>query len=150
MSADTIEPAAARADAAPLDLLLTDAALGVLNRVNRSGSGLRLAAALAAAARGDLPRSWWPDYTDGLTERCGEEGPAAASPGPGTRGPHCRRAVRGQPAGEPGPGPRAAASHGTSRRGPGLLLPAGLRHRLDQPAAAAQPAAAHADPGRGR
>jgi len=32
MSAETIESAAADADAAPLDLLLTDAALGVLNR----------------------------------------------------------------------------------------------------------------------
>jgi polyhydroxyalkanoate synthase len=31
-----------------VDLLLTDAALGVLNRVNPGGSGLRLAAALAA------------------------------------------------------------------------------------------------------
>ncbi len=48
MSAETIEPAAADAAAAPLDLLLTDAALGVLNRVNPGGSGLRLAAALAA------------------------------------------------------------------------------------------------------
>jgi poly[(R)-3-hydroxyalkanoate] polymerase subunit PhaC len=48
MSAETIEPAAADAAAAPLDLLLTDAALGALNRVNPGGSGLRLAAALAA------------------------------------------------------------------------------------------------------
>ena len=48
MSAETIGSAAADADAAPLDLLLTDAALGVLNRVNPGGSGLRLAAALAA------------------------------------------------------------------------------------------------------
>ena len=51
MSAETIEPAAADAAAAPLDLLLTDAALGVLNRVNPGGSGLRLAAALAARPR---------------------------------------------------------------------------------------------------
>ncbi len=48
MSAETIGSAAVDADAAPLDLLLTDAALGVLNRVNPGGSGLRLAAALAA------------------------------------------------------------------------------------------------------
>ncbi len=48
MSAETIGSAAADAVAAPLDLLLTDAALGVLNRVNPGGSGLRLAAALAA------------------------------------------------------------------------------------------------------
>jgi polyhydroxyalkanoate synthase len=51
MSAETIGSAAADADAAPLDLLLTDAALGVLNRVNPGGSGLRLAAALAARPR---------------------------------------------------------------------------------------------------
>ena len=50
MSAETTE-SAADADAAPLDLLLTDAALGVLNRVNPGGSGLRLAAALAARPR---------------------------------------------------------------------------------------------------
>jgi hypothetical protein len=42
---DAIRSAAADAAAAPLDLL-TDAATGVLRRVNR-GSGLRLAAALA-------------------------------------------------------------------------------------------------------
>jgi hypothetical protein len=51
MSAETIGSAAADADAAPLDLLLTDAALGVLTRVNPGGSGLRLAAALAARPR---------------------------------------------------------------------------------------------------
>ena len=51
MSAGIAEPAAADAVAAPLDLLLTDAALGVLNRVNPGGSGLRLAAALAARPR---------------------------------------------------------------------------------------------------
>ncbi len=51
MSAETTESAAADAAAAPLDLLLTDAALGVLNRVNPGGSGLRLAAALAARPR---------------------------------------------------------------------------------------------------
>ena len=51
MSTETMESAAADAAAAPLDLLLTDAALGVLNRVNPGGSGLRLAAALAARPR---------------------------------------------------------------------------------------------------
>jgi polyhydroxyalkanoate synthase len=51
MTAETIEPAAADAAAAPLDLLLTDAALGVLNRVVPDGSGLRLAVALAARPR---------------------------------------------------------------------------------------------------
>jgi polyhydroxyalkanoate synthase len=51
MSAETIGSAAADAVAAPLDLLLTDAAFGELNRVNPGGSGLRLAAALAARPR---------------------------------------------------------------------------------------------------
>jgi polyhydroxyalkanoate synthase len=53
MSADTdsTRPAAADAAAAPLDLLLTDAATGMLRRVNLGGSGLRLAAALAVKPR---------------------------------------------------------------------------------------------------
>jgi polyhydroxyalkanoate synthase subunit PhaC len=41
----------ADAAAAPLDLLLTDAAIGMMRRVNPGGSGLRLAAALAARPR---------------------------------------------------------------------------------------------------
>ncbi len=49
--ADTGGPAAAEALAAPLDLLLSDAAFGALNRLNPGGSGLRLAAALAAKPR---------------------------------------------------------------------------------------------------
>jgi polyhydroxyalkanoate synthase subunit PhaC len=48
---DTIRSAAADAAAAPLDLLLTDAATGALRRVNPGGSGLRLAAALATRPR---------------------------------------------------------------------------------------------------
>ena len=48
---DTIRSAAADAVAAPLDLLLTDAASGALRRVNPGGSGLRLAAALAGRPR---------------------------------------------------------------------------------------------------
>src|SRR6516164_4129219 len=48
MSPDSDAIGSAAADAAaPLDLLLTDAALGVLRRVNPGGSGLRLAVALA-------------------------------------------------------------------------------------------------------
>jgi polyhydroxyalkanoate synthase len=52
MSADT-DPTSAAADAAaaPLDLLLADAATGMLRRVNPGGAGLRLAAALAARPR---------------------------------------------------------------------------------------------------
>jgi polyhydroxyalkanoate synthase len=46
--ADSIRSAAADAAVAPLDLLLTDAATGMLRRMNPGGSGLRLAAALAA------------------------------------------------------------------------------------------------------
>jgi polyhydroxyalkanoate synthase len=53
MSADNDENRSAATDAvtAPLDLLLTDAALGLLRRVNPGGSGLRLAAGLAARPR---------------------------------------------------------------------------------------------------
>ena len=48
---DTTRSAAAEAAAAPLDLLLGDAATGMLRRINPGGSGLRLAAALAARPR---------------------------------------------------------------------------------------------------
>jgi polyhydroxyalkanoate synthase subunit PhaC len=48
---DSTRPAAEDAAAAALDLLLTDAATGMLRRVNPGGSGLRLAAALAARPR---------------------------------------------------------------------------------------------------
>src|SRR5580658_5458675 len=53
MSADTdsIRSGAADAASAPLDLLLTDAATGMLRRLNPGGSGLRLAAALAGRPR---------------------------------------------------------------------------------------------------
>src|SRR5580692_10752207 len=52
MSADT-DPTRSAADAAaaPLDLLLGDAATGMLRRMNPGGSGLRLAASLAAKPR---------------------------------------------------------------------------------------------------
>ena len=49
--ADSIRTAAADAAAGPLDLLLADAATGMLRRVNPGGSGLRLAAALAGRPR---------------------------------------------------------------------------------------------------
>ena len=52
---DTFRSAAADAATAPLDLLLTDAAISALRRVNPGGSGLRLAAALAAAPAGRRP-----------------------------------------------------------------------------------------------
>jgi polyhydroxyalkanoate synthase subunit PhaC len=53
MSADTdsARSAAGDAAAAPLDLLLADAATSILRRMNPGGSGLRLAAALAARPR---------------------------------------------------------------------------------------------------
>jgi polyhydroxyalkanoate synthase len=53
MSPDSedMRSAAANAAAVPLDLLLTDAATGMLRRLNPGGSGLRLAAALAARPR---------------------------------------------------------------------------------------------------
>ena len=77
MRAETMESAAADADAAPLDLLLTDAALGVLNRVNPAGSGLRLAAALAARPRAD-PRASsrsWPRSAPNKTRASGQASP---------------------------------------------------------------------------
>ena len=62
---DTTRSAAAEAAAAPLDLLLSDAATGMLRRVNPGGSGLRLAAALATrprlvAGRGPQLAARWP------------------------------------------------------------------------------------------
>ena len=48
---DTFRSAAADAATAPLDLLLTDAAIGMLRRVNLGGPGLRLTAALARRPR---------------------------------------------------------------------------------------------------
>src|SRR5215470_5332852 len=48
---DTTRSAAAEAAAAPLDLLLTDAVMSALRRMNPGGSGLRLAAALAGRPR---------------------------------------------------------------------------------------------------
>jgi polyhydroxyalkanoate synthase subunit PhaC len=52
MSADSDTTSSAATDAtAPLDLLLTDAAIGMLRRVNPGSSGLRLAAGLAARPR---------------------------------------------------------------------------------------------------
>jgi polyhydroxyalkanoate synthase len=48
---DTLRSAAADAATAPLDLLLTDAAIGMLRRVNLGGPGLRLTAALARHPR---------------------------------------------------------------------------------------------------
>src|ERR1035438_1643034 len=53
MSADTDSTRSAADDtaAAPLDLLLGDAATGMLRRMNPGGSGLRLAASLAAKPR---------------------------------------------------------------------------------------------------
>ena len=50
-STDTTGSATADAVSAPLDLLLTEAAFGALNRLNPGGSGLRLAAALAFKPR---------------------------------------------------------------------------------------------------
>jgi polyhydroxyalkanoate synthase subunit PhaC len=55
---DTIK-SSADAAAAPLDLLLTDAAVGMLRRVNPGGSGLRLAAALASRPRLVAGRGRW-------------------------------------------------------------------------------------------
>jgi len=60
MSADSdTTSSSADAAAAPLDLLLTDAAIGMLWRLNPGGSGLRLAAALASRPRLVAGRGRW-------------------------------------------------------------------------------------------
>ncbi len=87
MSPDSgsIRSAAADAVAAPLDLLLTDAAVGALRRVNPGGSGLRLAAALVAspwlvAGRGGQScRVSWP-ASRWARRRCSRPGATAGSP----------------------------------------------------------------------
>jgi polyhydroxyalkanoate synthase subunit PhaC len=56
---DTTRSAAAYAAAAPVDLLLTDAATGMLRRVNLGGSSLRLAAGLVARPRLVAGRGRW-------------------------------------------------------------------------------------------
>ncbi len=97
MSADTdpTRSAAADAVAAPLDLLLTDAATGMLRRVNPGGSGLRLAAALAARPR--------------LVAGRGRQ--LAGRAGPHRRGPLAGAAVpAGPPVRRPGMGGQPAAA----------------------------------------
>jgi hypothetical protein len=60
---DTIRSAAADAAAAPLDLLLTDAAVGMLRRMNPGGSGLRPRPAPAA--------TWTEDHWPRSSPGCG-------------------------------------------------------------------------------
>jgi hypothetical protein len=78
VSVETIESAAA--DAALLDLMMNDAALGALTRVSPGGTGLRLAAALAARPR----RSSHPSGTGGSPPERGGNGGAV----------RCKRAER--------------------------------------------------------
>ena len=112
MSAETIESAAADAAAAPLDLLLTDAALGVLNRVNPGGSGLRLAAALAARPR--LVAGQDADPARGAdAHRRGHLAGAAVPAGPAVRRPGMGRQPAAAPRDAGLPGGRA------DRGGPG-------------------------------
>src|SRR6204780_5690771 len=82
MSADNDTPASAGADAAaaPLDLLLTDAAIGMLRRLNPGGSGLRLAAALASRPRLVAGRS------RGLAGELGRIAVGSSQVQPGRRG----------------------------------------------------------------
>ena len=97
MSADTdsTRSAAAEAAAAPLDLLLGDAATGMLRRMNPGGSGLRLAASLAAKPR----------LVAGQGGSSPATGPHRRGPLPGTAvppGPPVRRpGLDGQPAAAP-------------------------------------------------
>src|SRR5256885_16387545 len=86
---DPTRSAAAEAAAAPLDLLLSDAATGMLRRMNPGGSGLRLAAALTARPR---------LVAGGGTRLGGELARIAAGPAQGPPAPRGRRAAR------PGPG----------------------------------------------
>ena len=136
---DTTASAAADAAAAPLDLLLTDAAIGMLRRVNPGGSGLRLAAALASRPRLVAGRS------RGLAGELGRiaMGSSQVQPSrrdrrfadPGWAGnPLLRRAMQaylaasgtveglvaeaGQPALQPGAGRNRPGSPGAARRWP--------------------------------
>src|ERR1700757_663628 len=94
---DPTRSAAAEAAAAPLDLLLTDAATGMLRRINPGGSGLRPAPGLAVRAR--LGAGAGPDRHGHL--------PGAALPaGPPVRRPRLGRQPAAPPrdAGVPGVG----------------------------------------------
>ena len=130
MSAETIGSAAADADAAPLDLLLTDAALGVLNRVNPGGSGLRLAAALAARPR--LVAARTRNLLGELARIAAGTSQIAAVPaGPAVHRPR----MGGEPAAAPGaaglPGGRADGGGPGPGRGPGLGRHGTGRFRAD-------------------
>src|SRR6266496_610088 len=89
MSADT-DPTRSAADAAaaPLDLLLADAATGMMRRINPGGSGLRLAAALTARPRLVAGRG---------TQLAGQPAAAPCDAGvPGRRGDRRGRGGRGR------------------------------------------------------
>jgi hypothetical protein len=117
MSTETMEPAAADAVAAPLDLLLTDAALGALRRVNPGGSGLRLAAALAARPRLVAGR------TRNLLRELARIAAGSSQVQPSRRD---RRFADPGWAGNPGPRPQPG-------RVPGRQRPAGVHDVLAQP-----------------
>jgi hypothetical protein len=72
MSAETIESAAADADAAPLDLLLTDAALGVLNRVNRATPGCGWRSPSGGAAQLRVPDAGRDQMVRGVRTHSGQ------------------------------------------------------------------------------
>ena len=132
-------PARLRAGRRPGHLLGRRARAAV--RAEPPGPGAPPGAGGDRAGRADGPRA---------SARPAAHAHAAPPPGPGIRGPHRRRAVRGQRAGRPDRGPGPAARHHPPGPGPGLLLPADRQRRLDQPAVAAEAAAAHPDPGRRR
>ena len=134
MSADTdsIRTAAADAAAAPLDLLLTDAATGMLRRVNPGGSGLRLAAALAAGpgwspgAAVSCSASW--AASPWGVRRCSRPGATAGSPTRDGRATRCC-AARCRPTWPP-----SADRGGRGGRGrPGRGRLRTRRLRADQP-----------------
>jgi len=130
MTTGSVTVTAADGVAAPLDLLLTDAALGPLRRFNPGGAGLRLAAALAA--RPGLGCRAQP-ATAGRTEpgRGGHLGGGAVPAGPPVHRPSLDREPCAAPgdAGLPGgvAGRRGRSGRGRAGLGrrPAGRLPAG-------------------------
>ena len=134
MSTHTDSLAAAAADAvtAPLDLLLTDAALGALRRMNPGGSGLRLAGALAV--RPSLVASQGRQLLGEMARiAVGNSADAAVAARPAVHG----SGLAGQPAAAPRaadlPGRHPGNGGARRRRGTGLGRHGTGWFRADQP-----------------
>src|SRR5260370_31168939 len=114
MSADTDTTRSGADDvaAAPLDLLLADAATGMLRRVNPGGPGLRLAAALAVrprlvAGRGGRLAGELARIAVGRSQVQPSRRARRLAPPASARNPLPRRAPPPEPA--PAPPPQSAA-----------------------------------------